>query len=131
MKMKKEIIMKLMALPKEFFQIEEKVDFNVDLLYSKYGHIEIFDLLKQNISNIGIILSEIKVNPKSDRYSHEFNAFCKADMYNSTCAELIEVDEEFIPFFHVVPDLNSRTINEKGFFGVSFTTSTRSITPLN
>lgn len=74
--------MKLMALPKEFFQIEEKVDFNVDLLYSKYGHVEIFDLLKQNISNIGIILSEIKVNPKSDRYSHEFNAFCKQEIEN-------------------------------------------------
>lgn len=65
--------MKLNQINQAVFQIDKQINFDVSQLYFDYGDKEIYDLLKQNISNY-IILNKVKALP-TDSYWTNISRF--------------------------------------------------------
>lgn len=95
--------MKLKEIKPEIFQNQKEVDFNVSALYFDYEDKEIYDILKQNILNPGIINQKIKVESVHKHINWKNNEFLSLKHK--------EVQDNYYHFYYTL--INSLTDLEK------------------
>lgn len=90
--------MKLKDLEKNIFQINNDIKFDVNELYSNYGEVNIYDLLKGNIEK-NIFYKNIKIKPVESYWERDLNSF-----YSLKNKEITEVYYNF--YFTLINSLD-------------------------
>ena len=90
--------MKLKNIKKNIFQINNDIKFDVNELYSNYGEVNIYDLLKGNIEK-NIFYKNIKIKPVESYWERDLNSF-----YSLKNKEITEVYYNF--YFTLINSLD-------------------------